>query len=95
MKAVMHLKAPVSFLKEGKTYIAYSPVLDLSTSAASFKKAQDRFSEVAKIFFEELVEMGTMDEVLTNLGWKKVQSRWSAPIPVSHELADISIPLQN
>lgn len=95
MKTVMHLKVPVSFFKEGNTYIAYSPVLDLSTSASNFKKAQQRFGEVVKIFFEELTELGTLDEVLTNLGWKKVQSRWSAPIPVSHELTDVSIPLQN
>ncbi|HEV7424631.1 MAG TPA: hypothetical protein VGO21_05625 [Candidatus Paceibacterota bacterium] len=56
---------PITIFKEGKSYVAYSPALDLSTSASTYKKAQARFSEIVKIFFEELGEMGTLDSVLT------------------------------
>ena len=37
---------PVTIFKEGKSYVAYSPALDLSTSASTYKKAQVRFSEI-------------------------------------------------
>lgn len=50
--------------------MAYSPALDLSTSASTYVKAQSRFSEAAELFFEELAEMGTRDTVLTGLGWQ-------------------------
>lgn len=62
----LHLEVslPVSILKEGKYFIAYSPALDLSTSAKSFEEAKKRFEEVVPIFFEELLEKGTVEEVL-------------------------------
>ncbi len=63
---------PVSFFKEGDAYIAYCPILDLSTSASTFEKVKGRFSEAVEIFFEELVDMGTLDDVLANLGWTKI-----------------------
>ena len=69
------VNVPVIFMKEGKSYIAHSPVLDLSTSADTYEKAQKRFPEAVKIFFEELAEMGTLDVVLSGLGWKKVVIR--------------------
>ena len=87
MKTAMNLKIPVSIFKEGKTFVAYSPVLDLSTSAKSFKIVQRRFNEVVQLFFDDLLERGTLNEVLTGLGWRRVQRQWAPPMQVSHELA--------
>lgn len=84
---------PVSFFKEGNAYIAYCPVLDLSTSASTFEKVKKRFSEAVEIFFEELVDMGTLDEVLANFGWTKVQRQWNPPFVVGHDLQNVTIPL--
>ncbi len=84
---------PVIFIKEGKSYIAHSPVLDLSTSADTFEKAQKRFPEIVKIFFEELVEMGTLDEVLTSLGWQKIERKWTPPVQIGHDIQSVTVPL--
>lgn len=84
---------PVSFFKEGKAYIAYCPVLDLSTSASTFEKVKERFSEVVELFFEELVDMGTLDEVLANLGWTKIQRQWTPPFSVGHDIQHVTVPL--
>ncbi len=89
----MNLKIPVTVFKEGQSFIAYSPVLDLSTSGKSFPEVQRRFGEAINVFFEELLEMGTLDEVLTDLGWTKTKNQWSAPLPISHEFTNVSIPL--
>lgn len=91
----MNVNIPVTFFKEGDTFIAYSSVLDLSTSAKSFEKTQKRFSEIVKIFFEEMIEEGTTDEVLSGLGWQKIKSHWSPPIPISHDIANIPVPLSS
>lgn len=64
----LELSLPVSVLKEGKYFIAYSPALDLSTSGKSFTEAKNRFGEAVQIFFEELLEKGTLNEVLVELG---------------------------
>lgn len=81
------------FLKEGKQFVAYTPVLDLSTYADTFAKVKARFSEVVQIFFEELENMGTTDEVLKGLGWVKHADGWNAPMQVGHEIEQISVPL--
>lgn len=84
---------PVSFFKEGDAYIAYCPVLDLSTSASTFEKVKGRFSQVVEIFFEELVDMGTLDNVLGNLGWTKTSHQWIPPFSVGHDIQNITVPL--
>jgi len=84
---------PVSFFKEGDAYIAHCPILDLSTSATTFEKVKERFSEAVEIFFEELVDMGTLDDVLANLGWSKIQHQWTPPFSVGHDLQRVTIPL--
>lgn len=87
------VKLPVSFLREDKHYIAYTSVLDLSTSGKSFEQAKKRFEEVVGIFFEELVEKGTLDEVLTGLGWQKLHKSWIPPVEVAHRLEQVQVPL--
>lgn len=90
-KMMFKVQVPVTIFREGKVFIAYSPVLDLSTCAGSFSKVRERFTEVVQIFFEELVSKGTLNEVLTDLGWKKIASRWQAPLPITHDLAEIPV----
>ncbi len=92
-KVEFSVNIPVTFIKEGDAYIAYSPVLDLSTSADTFEKAQKRFPEAVELFFEELVEMGTLDEVLTGLGWEKAHRKWTPPLQISHDIQSVNVPL--
>ncbi|KKQ79852.1 MAG: hypothetical protein UT01_C0026G0001 [Candidatus Daviesbacteria bacterium GW2011_GWA1_38_7] len=60
---------PVSILKEGDSFIAYTPALDLSTVGDTFK------------------------EVLTQLGWQKVDKQLVPPIVISNQTKHFSIPL--
>ena len=83
---------PVVIMKQGKHFVAYSPAIDLSTVGKSAKEAQRMFTEAAGIFFEEIVGAGTTDEVLSDLGWKKVQKQWNPPKMVSSESVGITIP---
>jgi len=87
----LELNLPVSIIKEGKSYIAYTPALDLSTSGSSYEEAKKRFLEIVNIFFEEILKKGTMENVLTGLGWKKVRTKWNPPIVVSQESQNIKV----
>ncbi len=77
-KLQLQVNLPVSVLKEGKKFVAYTPALDLSTSGNTYEEAKKRFEEVVRIFFEEIHEQGTAEEVLKELGWKKIQNKWSS-----------------
>jgi len=91
-KVQFQVKLPVSFLKDGDSFIAYTPVLDLSTAGKSFEEAQKRFTEAVQIFLEELVEAGTLDEVLSGLGWRKINNTFFPPVVVAHHTEEFSIP---
>ena len=82
---------PVSILKENDSFIAYTPALDLSTCGDTFEEAKKRFSEAVNIFFEEVVRKGTLEDVLSDLGWKKVQSHWNPPVVISQESQNITV----
>lgn len=89
----MNLKfsLPVSVLKEGNRFIAYTPALDISTSGKTYEEAKKRFEELVLIFFEELNGLGTTEEVLKDLGWKKVKKKWNPPVVISQESQEITV----
>jgi len=92
-KTFLKVKLPVSIFKEGKHFIAYTPALDISTSGKTYEEVKERFNEVVKIFFEEIVDKGTFKEVLQELGWRKIHKEWSPPPIVAHEAEEIKVPL--
>lgn len=89
---MLEFKLPVSILREGKKFIAYTPTLDLSTSGNNYDEAKQRFGEIVNIFFEELVKKGTLKKVLQNLGWKQIQTKWSPPVVISQESQTVRVP---
>ena len=91
-KSVLY-NLPVIITKQNSSFVAYSPALDISTSARSPKKVKQRFVELAAIFIEEILEAGTIKEVLSELGWKKIQKVWSPPKVVSSDSIGIQIPV--
>ena len=91
-KMKLEIELPVSFLREGKKYIAYTPTLDLSTSGKSYKETKKRFEEIVNIFFEELTKKGTLEDALSDLGWRRVQSKWNPPVIISQEFQTIRVP---
>ena len=89
----LHFSLPVSIIKEGKTFVAHTPVLDISTCADSLSEVKERFFELVEIFFEELEKKGTTQEVLESMGWQKVDSSWTAPVEVEHTIEDFEVPV--
>lgn len=86
-----NISLPVMILREGKHFVAYTPVLDLATSGKTFEQAKKRFSEAVEIFIEELTEKGTLAKVLSELGWKKRQKEWTPPYVVESGTQDVAV----
>lgn len=84
---------PVTFLREGKQFIAYTPALDLSTSGDTFEQVKKRFSEIVGIFFEECLNMGTLESILSDLGWIKRKSLWNPPTVVAQDTQMFNVPM--
>jgi hypothetical protein len=60
----------VQYYKEGDVFIAYSPMLDLSSCGGTFEEASHNFNEAVDILFSECEERGTLEEVLLSFGWQ-------------------------
>ncbi len=95
MVKLQNVKLTVFIFREGDKYIAYTPALDLSTCGDSSEQAKRRFEEIVKIFFEEIIEMGTLDTVLEECGWRKekeLDKRWIPP-EIDHSVEEVKIPI--
>ena len=92
-KMGLQFKLQVSFLKEKRRFIAYAPALDLSTSGKTIEEAKRRFGEISTLFFGELIRKGTLEEVLSELGWQRIKKEWKSPIIVSQESETIRVPV--
>jgi len=90
-KINFQLKLQVTFLREGRRFIAYTPALDLSTSGRSFEEAKKRSTEANIIFFEEIIKNGMLEEVLSSLGWQKAEKSWQPPVVISQESETINV----
>lgn len=91
-KKLQQVQLSVSIFREGDTFVAYAPTLDISTSGDNLREVKANFEELVGIYFEELESMGTTKEVLESLGWQK-DDEWHAPVEVDHELQNFSVPV--
>jgi len=83
---------PVLITKQNRRFVAYTPALDISTSGKSEKDVKKRFVELVNVFIEEIVTAGTANDVLIELGWNKIQRKWTPPQVVSSQSIDLRAP---
>ncbi|HLJ75779.1 MAG TPA: hypothetical protein VKT75_00120 [Acidobacteriaceae bacterium] len=65
--------------REGDTYVAYVPELDLSSCGATNDQARRNIREAVQAFIEASDEMGTLEEILEESGYQRIGDAWNAP----------------
>lgn len=65
-----NIKTTIEFWREGNLYIAYSPELDMIAQGESMDEARKNLFEVIEIQFEEMREIGTLNEFLDERGFQ-------------------------
>ncbi len=90
--SIKSLNLPVSFLRESDQFVAYTPALDLSTSGSTLEEAKNNFAEAVEIFFDEIISMGTFEDVLLDLGWKKQNEDFIPPVVISQGMESVKVP---
>lgn len=84
---------PVIYLKEGESFICYSPAFDLAAHGDSFEDAERSFAQTLKLFIEQVSKKDTWEEVLREYGWEKVKHEWNPPRVIGQESKAIEIPV--
>lgn len=72
------LSVAVFLTKEGESYVAYCPALELSSYGDTIDDAKEGFEDALNIFVEETHKKGTLEKMLLHLGWTLRQK----PIPI-------------
>jgi predicted RNase H-like HicB family nuclease len=81
----MNISIRIEIFKEGDVYVALSPELNVSSFGETIEDAKKSTREAIEAFIEECERMGTLEEVLEESGFIKVNDSWESRKPVSEE----------
>lgn len=82
-------------MKEGETFVCYSPALDLAAHGDSFEDAEKSFETTLQLFVEEVTKQGTWSQVFKEYGWEKMNEEWSPPVILRQATKQLEIPSPN
>lgn len=88
----INLTIPVQLFKEGKYFIMHSPALDVATQGKTIEEVKRRFPEAVEIFLEETIKMGTLIDILKDLGWTLKEKELNPPEMISQEIQSFNLP---
>ncbi len=87
-----NVSLPVFIIKEHNYFVAYTPALDFAATGDSIESAKKSFSEAINIFFDDIENKGTLENVLQEFGWRKINNSLQPPEVVSHTKETVKIP---
>ncbi len=81
----------VHTFKEGNSYVAYVPELDVSSCGATPEEARKNIRDAVQAFLDTSTEMGTLEEILQEAGYTQQKDGWLPPEFVSLDRAVASV----
>ena len=81
----MKISVRIEIFKEGNVYVALSPELNVSSFGDTIEDAKRFVKEAIEIFIEECQEMGTLEGVLDEAGFSRINDSWELRKPVAEE----------
>jgi predicted RNase H-like HicB family nuclease len=81
----------VHIFKEGNTYVAHVPALDVSSCGATGDEARRNIRDAVRGFLEASAKLGTLDEILQEAGYEREGEKWHAPEFVSVDRLTMSL----
>jgi predicted RNase H-like HicB family nuclease len=91
----MEIQFTTQIFKEGRTYVAHTPELDVSSCGGTEVKALKNLKEAVGLFLEEAEKMGTLDRILKEAGYLKRKRKLRGPKLVSIQQVSLPLPLEN
>lgn len=81
----MDISVRVEIFKEGDAYVALSPELNVSSFGETLDEAKKSLKEAVGAFIEECEAMGTLEEVLEESGFSRINNSWESRKPIIEE----------
>jgi predicted RNase H-like HicB family nuclease len=90
---VLNIRFTVDVWKEGTTYVAYAPELDISSCGDSVAGAKARLREAVTLFLEECSRKGSLDVILTESGFEKRDKSYRPRRILTRAKVKLAVPL--
>ena len=75
----MQIQFTTQIFKEGRTFVAHTRELDVSSCGGTQQKAFRNLKDAVGLFLEEAEKMGTLEQILDEAGYLKRRSKLQGP----------------
>jgi predicted RNase H-like HicB family nuclease len=89
----MEIEFTSQIFREGRTYVAHTPEVDVSSCGGTKERALRNLKEAVRLFLEETEKMGTLDQILQEAGYLKRRSKLEGPKFVGTQRVSLPLPL--
>jgi len=89
----MEIQSTTQILKLGRTFVAHSPELDVSSCGGTKEKALRNLKEAVRLFLEEAERLGTLDQILEEAGYLRRRSKLQGPKFIGTHRVSLPLPM--
>ena len=90
----MQIQFTTQIFKEGRTFVAHTRELDVSSCGGTQQKALRNLKEAVGLFLEEAEKMGTLEQILEEAGYLKRKSKLQGPRFITTQRVSLPLPLE-
>ena len=91
----MEIQFTTQIFKEGRTFVAHTRELDLSSCGGTRQKALRNLKEAVRLFLEDAERMGTLQQIIEEAGYLKRRSKLQGPKLITTQRVSLPLPLQH
>ncbi len=87
----MRLRFPAVFFREGDLVVSLCPVLNVSSFGETQDEAEQSLIEAVAAFIRGCNELGTLEEVLEESGYRQEKGIWVAPAFIGMREPEVAV----
>ncbi|MFQ6093920.1 MAG: type II toxin-antitoxin system HicB family antitoxin [bacterium] len=88
----MNINLHIDYFEEGGQMVALCPELQVSSFGDTLKEAERSIREALELFLRGCQELGTLEEVLEESGFVKVNDQWTYRMPMKSVQTSLQLP---
>ena len=81
----MNVDYTVQIWQEGGQFIAHAMPLDIMSSGTTLQESREALQEAVELFFATASELGTLSDILAEVGYEYREGTWSSPTWIAIE----------